>query len=69
VLRGSMHFNDNQFEQRSDHVWHRCYSTLQIAVEGSVETQLMTYEDVIVRVDCACKFAERVNRLFQPEPT
>ena len=67
VIRGSMHFNDNhQFERDGDHVRHRCYSDLQVATENGVQTQLMTYDDVIVNVDGASRFAERVNRVFDP---
>jgi ketosteroid isomerase-like protein len=67
AIRGSMHFNDNhQFELDGDQVRHRCYSSLQIATPDGVRTQLMTYEDVIVRVDGQWRFRERVNRLFAP---
>lgn len=67
VIRGSMHFNDNhQFERNGDRVRHRCYSALQIATEDGVQTQMMTYDDVMVKVDHEWRFAERVNRLFDP---
>ena len=67
VIRGSMHFNDNhQFERDEDHVRHRCYSALRIATDDGVQTQLMTYDDVIVNVEGVWRFAERVNRLFDP---
>lgn len=67
VIRGSMHFNDNhQVERDGDHVRHRCYSALQVATENGVQTQLMTYDDVIVNVDGAWRFAERANRVFDP---
>ena len=66
-IRGSMHFNDNhQFERRGGHVRHRCYSALQISSEEGVRTHLMTYDDVIVQVDGAWLFEERVNRFFDP---
>lgn len=67
VIRGSMHFNDNhQFERDGDRVRHRCYSALQIAADEGAQTQLMTYDDVIEKVDGEWRFVERVNRLFDP---
>jgi SnoaL-like domain len=65
VIRGSMHFCDNhQFARRADHLWHRCYSALQLVSDQGVHPQLMTYEDVIVEVEGEWRFRERVNRLF-----
>ena len=67
VIRGSMHFNGNhQFEVDGDRILHRCSSALHIASDDGVQVQLMTYEDVIVEQDGAWRFAERINRNFDP---
>ena len=65
MIRGSMHFNSNhQFERRSDHLWHRCYSILHLVTDAGVQPQLMAYEDVVVDLDGDCGFAGQVNGLF-----
>ena len=67
LIRGAMHFNDNhQFEGDGDRIRHRCSSALHIPSEGGVQIQLMTYEDTLVQVDGAWRFAERINRNFDP---
>lgn len=67
VIRGSMHFNGNhQFEADGDRIRHRCFSALHLVSDDGVQIQLMTYEDIIVRLDGEWRFAERINRNFDP---
>lgn len=67
VIRGSMHFNNNhQFESDGDRIRHRCFSALHIASDDGVKIQLMSYEDIVVQVDGSWRFAERINRNFDP---